>query len=54
MSASLHDHLVCDHRRSASELDGLPLEALHRFEHTEQELNLVQLDHVHSPTDIRT
>jgi hypothetical protein len=44
---SVRDHLMRHHRRSAREIDELPLEALHRFEHVEQTMGLIQLDHVH-------
>jgi hypothetical protein len=47
MSSGLHDHLVDDHGRTFQELVGLPLAAVHRFEHLEQALGLVSLDHVH-------
>jgi hypothetical protein len=54
MNTSLHDHLLRDHHRSVPDLDGLPIDALHRFEHTEHDLNLIKLDHAHSPDDVRT
>ena len=44
---SVRDHLMRHHRRSAREIDGLPLEALHRFEHVEQTMGLIHLDHEH-------
>lgn len=43
----LHDHLVSSHGRNGSELDGLPLVAVHRFEHVEAELGLLFLGHRH-------
>jgi hypothetical protein len=43
----LHDHLVSCHGRTGSDLDGLPLVAVHRFEHVEAELGLVELAHRH-------
>jgi|tagenome__1003787_1003787.scaffolds.fasta_scaffold20172535_2 hypothetical protein len=43
----LRDHLLRDHGRTAQEIDGLPLEDLHRFEHVEQELGLNDLSHRH-------
>ena len=43
----VRDHLMRHHRRSAREIDELPLEALHRFEHVEQAMGLIELDHVH-------
>jgi hypothetical protein len=33
---SLREHVLREHGRTAGETDGLPLEALHRFEHVEQ------------------
>ena len=43
----LRDHLLSDHGRDGSELRGLPLVAVHRFEHVEAELGLVSLSHRH-------
>jgi|1185.fasta_scaffold811765_2 hypothetical protein len=48
MGSGLHDHLVDDHGRTSQELAGLPLADVHRFEHLEQSLGLVRLDHVHA------
>ena len=44
----LRDHLLRDHGRSEWEVDGLPLEDLHRFEHVEQAMGLNDLSHGHS------
>jgi hypothetical protein len=44
----LRDHLIRDHGRSGREIDGLPLEDLHRFEHVEQVMGLNDLSHWHS------
>jgi hypothetical protein len=43
----LRDHLLSDHGRDGSELDGLPLVAVHRFEHVEAEMGLLHLEHEH-------
>jgi hypothetical protein len=48
----LRDHLMRQHRRPAREIEGLPLAALHRFEHLEQTMGLIQLDHVHRDGDV--
>jgi hypothetical protein len=48
MRPSLHHHLTHDHGRAWRDLDGLPLEAMHRFEHVEQTLGLIDLDHWHA------
>jgi hypothetical protein len=47
MSNPLHDHLIRDHGRSAHEIDGLPLVAIHRLEHVDQAMELLYLDHRH-------
>jgi hypothetical protein len=44
----LLDHLIREHGRTARELEGLDLEHLHRFEHVEQELGLIELGHRHA------
>jgi hypothetical protein len=44
---SVHTHLVHDHRRTARDIDGLPLDEVHRFEHVEDDLGLLHLDHWH-------
>lgn len=43
----LHDHLVSSHGRAGADLDGLPLVAVHRFEHVEAEMCLLSLGHRH-------
>jgi hypothetical protein len=43
----LRDHLLSEHGRDGSELDGLPLVAVHRFEHVEADLGLLSLGHRH-------
>jgi hypothetical protein len=43
----LHHHLEHGHRRSAHELRGGPLQAIHRLEHIDDELGLLTLDHTH-------
>ena len=45
----LRDHLLSQHGRHGSELDGLPLVAVHRFEHVEAEMGLLSLGHHHRP-----
>jgi hypothetical protein len=47
MSPRLHDHLRHDHGRQERELDGLPLAAVHRLEHLEDDMGLLQLRHRH-------
>ena len=49
MGRSLHHHLTHDHRRAWRDIDGLPLEAVHRFEHVEHSFGLLDLDHWHEP-----
>jgi hypothetical protein len=44
----LRGHLIGDHGRSEREIDGLPHEDLHRFEHLEQAMGLTDLGHWHS------
>jgi hypothetical protein len=44
----LRDHLIREHGRTARELEGMDLEDLHRFEHVEQELGLIELGHRHA------
>jgi hypothetical protein len=44
----LRDHLVREHGRTERELEGMDLEDLHRFEHVEQELGLIELGHRHA------
>ena len=43
----LREHLERQHGRQAGELDGLPLDVVHRFEHLEQEMGLIELAHRH-------
>lgn len=43
----LREHLERQHGRQSRELDGLPLDAVHRFEHLEQEMGLIELAHRH-------
>jgi len=45
---SLRDHMLREHGRTGRETDGLPLEALHRFEHVEQAMGLTDLRHRHA------
>jgi hypothetical protein len=45
---SVHSHLVHDHRRAWPDIEGLPADDVHRFEHVEQDLGLLHLDHWHS------
>jgi hypothetical protein len=52
-SSRLHDHMLRDHGRTGREINGLPLEDLHRFEHVEQAMGLNDLSHQH-PVDVRT
>jgi hypothetical protein len=44
----LRDHMLREHGRTGRETDGLPLEALHRFEHVEQAMGLTDLRHRHA------
>jgi hypothetical protein len=44
---SVHSHLLHEHRRASRDLDGLPLDEMHRFEHVEADLGLLDLDHWH-------
>jgi hypothetical protein len=44
----LRDHLIREHGRTGRELEGMNLEDLHRFEHVEQELGLIELSHRHA------
>jgi hypothetical protein len=46
---SVHSHLVHEHRRAWRDIDGLPLDEVHRFEHVEHDLGLLDLDHWHPP-----
>ena len=43
----LRDHLLSAHGRDGAELNGLPLVAVHRFEHVEADLGLLSLGHHH-------
>src|SRR3954447_22218769 len=43
----LLEHLVSSHARTAADLAGLPTADVHSFEHLEQALGLIELDHVH-------
>lgn len=47
-STWLHQHLVRDHGRAPHELAGVPLEDVHRLEHVDQVLSLLQLGHRHA------
>jgi hypothetical protein len=47
MTPRLHHHLVHDHGREDRELDGLPLAGVHRLEHLEHEMGLLDLRHRH-------
>jgi hypothetical protein len=47
MSSWLRDHLVRDHGRASHEIDGLPLGAVHRLEHIDQTMGLLDLNHRH-------
>jgi hypothetical protein len=47
-SSRLHDHLLHDHARTGREINGLPLADLHRFEHVEQAMGLIDLGHQHA------
>jgi hypothetical protein len=47
-SSRLHDHMLRGHGRTGRETDGLPLADLHRFEHVEQAMGLIGLDHHHT------
>jgi hypothetical protein len=49
----LRDHLLHDHGRTAHELDGVPLPAMHRLEHLEQTMSLVHLGHHHEGDALR-
>jgi hypothetical protein len=44
---SVHSHLVHDHCRTSWDIDGLPLDEVHRFEHVEDDFGLLHLDHWH-------
>jgi hypothetical protein len=44
---TVHSHLVHEHCRAWRDIDGLPLDEVHRFEHVEQALGLLHLDHWH-------
>lgn len=48
--AALLAHLVADHGRERRELERLPAAAVHRFEHLEHALGLIELRHGHAPT----
>lgn len=48
MRTSLDDHLIQDHCRTREDLDRLPpAAALHRLEHVEQSMGLLDLAHRH-------
>ena len=47
MSTPLHRHLLHDHGREPRELEGIPLGAVHRLEHVEDDLGLIELRHAH-------
>jgi|tagenome__1003787_1003787.scaffolds.fasta_scaffold20585259_1 hypothetical protein len=44
----LRNHLIREHGRTERELQGMPLEELHRFEHVEQAMGLLELNHRHA------
>lgn len=49
MTTSLHDHLFQEHCRTREDIDTLPpAAALHRFEHVEQSMGLLDLAHHHA------
>jgi hypothetical protein len=52
-SSRLHDHLLRDHGRTAGEIARLPLTDLHRFEHVEQAMGLLEIGHQH-PAEAET
>ncbi len=41
----LREHLERDHGRDRCEIERLPLAAVHRFQHVEQAMGLIELDH---------
>jgi hypothetical protein len=45
---ALADHLIDDHGRSAHEISGLPLHAVHELEHVEEAMGLLGLRHSHT------
>jgi hypothetical protein len=47
----LVDHLLSAHRRTPGDLAGLPPAEVHSFEHLEQALGLLELDHTHDGAD---
>jgi hypothetical protein len=51
----IYDHLIHDHGRDRQEIERLPLAAIHRFEHLEQAMGLLDLDHAHAelPDSVR-
>jgi hypothetical protein len=53
-SSRLVDHVLREHGRTGRETDGLPLADLHRFEHVEQAMGLIELSHDHSPQGVGT
>jgi hypothetical protein len=53
MSTRLRDHLLSEHGRESRDLAGLPLAGVHRLEHVEDELGLLQLHHGHARATAR-
>ncbi|MGZ4615972.1 MAG: hypothetical protein ACXV4A_10440 [Actinomycetes bacterium] len=51
MSTWLHDHLIREHGRARHEIAGLPLAAVHRLEHVDQTIGLLDLSHSHPSDD---
>jgi hypothetical protein len=48
---ALREHLEREHGRNWREIEGLPLAAVHRFEHVEQEMGLIELGHRHADAE---
>ena len=46
-TSRLHDHMLHEHGRSGGDISGLPLADLHHFEHVEQAMGLIDLNHQH-------
>ena len=49
----LREHLEHDHGRQWCDIERLPLAAVHRFEHLEQAMGLIELDHRHDEAEAR-
>ena len=47
MDETLREHLVREHGRRGHELFGVPLDAVHRLDHVDQDAGMVELEHTH-------